>query len=321
MAQKMRIIFMGTPEFAAGTLDTLLKNGKNVVAVVTAADKPAGRGRQLNESAVKVYAAKNNIHVLQPHNLKEPGFLSELRSLQADLQIVVAFRMLPEEVWNMPPHGTYNLHASLLPKYRGAAPINRAIMNGETVTGVTTFKLKHEIDTGNILFQEKVMIDERMNAGMLHDQLMVTGAKLMLRTVEEIERSAGSGAMLQFMPQDDSKASHAPKIFREDCRINWDMPAKKIYDQIRGLSPYPGAFTLLNIGGQEQVWKIFSSDYEEDNHGFTNGSLLTDGKTYLKIRCGNGVITVTELQAQGRKRMMVNEFLRGFKIPEGSMAV
>lgn len=312
---------MGTPEFALGTLDLLVRSKQNVVAVITAPDKPAGRGRQLHESAVKQFAVKNSIPVLQPEKLKDEKFLNDLRELKADLQVVVAFRMLPEAVWNMPPMGTINLHASLLPKYRGAAPINRAIMNGETETGVTTFKLKHEIDTGNILFREKVSISETMTAGMLHDKLMKTGAHLMLRTVREIQRSFEKGVELNFLPQNDEEASHAPKIFKNDCRIDWSMPVKNIYNFVRGLSPYPGAFTEIKNGEALQVLKIFSSRYELTDQKHTNGSLITDNKTFFKISATGGLLEVTELQLEGKKRMRIEEFLKGYKAGAGSMIV
>lgn len=306
---------MGTPEFAVPSLDILIKNNYNVVAVVTVPDKPAGRGQQIQESAVKKYAVANGIKVLQPVKLKDPEFIRELKSLNADLQIVVAFRMLPEEVWNMPPLGTYNLHGSLLPKYRGAAPINWAIINGETESGVTTFKLKHEIDTGNILFREKVSIGEQTTAGDLHDQLMEAGANLILKTVKAIENGNA-----ELKPQDDTQAIHAPKIFKDTCRINWNKTPKEIYDLIRGLSPYPAAFTEFTDGqGNKMALKIFSSAKELSAHSQTNGLVVTDNKNYIKIACNGGYISIKELQLQGKKKMNVEEFLRGYKFPENTI--
>lgn len=311
----MRIIFMGTPEFAVSSLDSLIKNKFNVVAVVTAPDKPAGRGQQLQESAVKKYALKHNITLLQPEKLKDEVFLEQLRSLKADLQIVVAFRMLPEAVWQMPRLGTYNLHASLLPRYRGAAPINWAIINGDKETGVTTFKLQHEIDTGNILLSAKVSIGATTTAGELHDSLMQVGAELIVKTVDEIGKSDETGNALKFQPQKDIDASHAPKIFKDTCRISWNKPVEHIYNLIRGLSPYPTAFTTMSNGTNEPLsLKVFAAAYEIEEHSKTNGSLLTDNKNYLKVYCNGGIIEIKDLQLQGKKRMTVPEFLRGFKL-------
>lgn len=311
----MRIIFMGTPEFAVSSLDSLIKNKFNVVAVVTAPDKPAGRGQQLQESAVKKYAINNNIPLLQPEKLKDEVFLEQLRGLKADLQIVVAFRMLPESVWQMPRLGTYNLHASLLPRYRGAAPINWAIINGDMETGVTTFKLQHEIDTGNILFSKKVAIGDATTAGELHDTLMQVGAELVVKTAKEIEKSDESGYGLKFQEQNDEEACHAPKIFKDTCRISWNKPVKQVYNLIRGLSPYPTAYTTIRAGVNDPLLlKIFSATYEIVVHSETNGSLLTDGKNYLKVYCNGGVLEIKDLQLQGKKRMTVPEFLRGFKL-------
>src|ERR1041385_4339883 len=232
MNAKLKIVFMGTPEFAVASLDVLVQNNFDVVGVITVPDKPAGRGQKIQMSAVKEYALKHQLAILQPTNLKDEFFLNDLKALKADVQIVVAFRMLPEVVWNMPPLGTFNLHGSLLPKYRGAAPINWAVMNGETETGVTTFKLSHEIDTGSILFRERISIPDEMTAGELHDEMMVIGAKLMVKTVKAIEASR-TGEKLNFIVQNDAEATHAPKIFKETCKINWSKPLKKIYDQVR----------------------------------------------------------------------------------------
>jgi methionyl-tRNA formyltransferase len=311
----MRIVFMGTPDFAVPSLEILVKNNYNVVGVVTVPDKPAGRGQQIQESAVKKFAVENGIKVLQPSKLKDPHFISELKSLNADLQIVVAFRMLPEEVWNMPKLGTYNLHGSLLPKYRGAAPINWAIINGEKESGVTTFKLKHEIDTGNILYQEKVPISEFTTAGDLHDELMKAGADLILKTVRAIEEGKA-----ELKPQDDARAVHAPKIFKEDCRIQWEKSANETYNFIRGLSPYPGAFSeFKDAQGKTVLLKIFSATKEESTHTEVKGLLTTDHKTYINVTCADGSIGVKELQLQGKKKMGTAEFLRGYKFPDKSL--
>ena len=305
----MRIVFMGTPEFAVASLDILVQNGYDVVGVVTVPDKPAGRGQQLQQSAVKKYALEKGLRILQPEKLKDENFINELRALKADLQIVVAFRMLPEVVWNMPPLGTYNLHGSLLPKYRGAAPINWAVINGETESGVTSFKLKHEIDTGNLLFRAKAPISKTTTAGELHDSLMNIGAELMLKTVKAIE-----SGNYELMPQDDTQTIHAPKLFKETCKINWSNECEKIYNLIRGLSPYPAAFTeFVDKNNQTVGIKLFSSEMEEVEHNDTNGTVVTDAKTFLKVACSNGYILVKELQMAGKKRMGIEEFLRGFK--------
>jgi methionyl-tRNA formyltransferase len=300
---------MGTPEFAVASLDVLVKNNYNVVGVVTVPDKPAGRGQQLQESAVKKYAKEKGLKILQPEKLKDDSFVNELKALSADLQIVVAFRMLPEVVWDMPPLGTYNLHASLLPKYRGAAPINWAVINGEKETGVTTFKLKHEIDTGNILFQEKVAITETMTAGELHDKLMVVGSDLILKSVEAI----GSGSY-ELKPQDHTEVKHAPKIFKDTCKINWQNGVNEIYNLIRGLSPYPAAFTeFKDPAGTILSVKLFTTEKEISSHTSPNGLVITDGKSFLKVACAGGFIKIGELQLQGKKRMKTDEFLRGYK--------
>lgn len=305
---------MGTPDFAVPSLDILVKNKFDVVAVVTSPDRPAGRGQQIHQSAVKLYALEQGIRVLQPEKLKDENFVNELRALKADLQIVVAFRMLPEVVWNMPSMGTYNLHASLLPKYRGAAPINWAVINGEKESGVTTFKLKHEIDTGNILYREKVKIGDATTAGELHDALMQVGSGLMLKTVTAIQDAFTGKQELEFIKQDDESTSHAPKLFKDTCKINWSKGPGEIYNLIRGLSPYPAAYTeLRNAAGELQSVKIFSSTYETDSHNHTNGSLLTDNKTFLKVNCQGGSIDIKELQLQGKKRLAIQEFLKGFK--------
>lgn len=295
---------MGTPEFAVAPLQKLVDQDWNVVAVITAPDKPKGRGQKLIPSPVKIAAEAHQIPVLQPTNLKNPEFLEELESYQADLQIVVAFRMLPVVVWDMPSLGTFNLHASLLPNYRGAAPINWAIINGEKETGVTTFFLKHEIDTGSILFQESVTILPEDDLGSVYEKLMNTGADLVIRTVAAI--SDGT-AIAQ--PQDDSKAiHHAPKIFKETCEIDWNNSAEDIHNLIRGLSPYPAAFTSMN----GKKCKIFKSRVisQTDSQKLI-GEWTSDGKTYLKFQTGMGVLDVMELQMEGKKRMAIADFLRG----------
>jgi len=304
MNPTLRIIFMGTPDFAVPSLDILLQNNYNVVGVVTAPDKPAGRGMELQQSAVKKYAVENNLHVLQPEKLKNPAFLEELRSLQADLQIVVAFRMLPEVVWNMPPLGSVNLHGSLLPQYRGAAPINWAVINGEKETGVTTFKLKHEIDTGDIIFSEKVEILPNDNAGTLHDKLMETGAQLIVKTVTAIQ----SGTVVT-TPQSGTSEKTAPKIFKENCLIDWNKPTEQIHNFIRGLSPYPGAYTML----RGKMLKIFESEKIITQHHHAAGEFITDNKSSIQFTTSDGYINVLSLQAEGKKRMTAEEFLRGWR--------
>lgn len=310
----LRIVFMGTPAFAVAGLKALVEEGYNIVTVVTTPDKPAGRGQKLNESAVKIYAVEKGIPVLQPVNLKDEAFYESLRQFNPDLQIVVAFRMLPEKIWSMPPLGTYNLHASLLPRYRGAAPINRAIMNGDSETGVCTFKLKHAIDTGSILFCESVKIGSNMNAGQLHDVLMNLGARLLIKTVNAIEESVITGTALVYTEQNNTEASHAPKISKETCRIDWTNQGQVIVDQIRGLSPYPGAFTFLQNGALKLQLKIFDAGFKQTPHNHTNGFLSTDNKTYFKVACSDGYVELMELQAEGKRRMTTAEFLRGTRL-------
>lgn len=300
---------MGTPDFAVASLQALLEAGCNIVGVVTAPDKPAGRGQKLSESAVKQYAVSQGLKVLQPEKLRDPDFLLELRGLNADLQVVVAFRMLPEVVWSMPSKGTINLHASLLPQYRGAAPINWAIINGEKESGVTTFFIKQEIDTGAILFMEKITIDEDVTAGEYHDRLMNKGAGLLVKTVKAIE-SGRYTEQPQEQLTDGQELKHAPKLFKEDCRINWNQPVEKVYDLIRGLSPYPAAFTELN----GKTFKIYKVLKDVSTPEFEPGNYTTDNKTYLKFACTNGYIQVTEAQLEGKKRMGIEEFLRGVKL-------
>jgi methionyl-tRNA formyltransferase len=303
--KNLRIIFMGTPEFAVPSLDLLYKEGYDIVGVVTAPDKPAGRGMKLSESEVKKYAVANNLKVFQPEKLKHPDFIEQLRELNADLQVVVAFRMLPELVWNMPPLGTINLHASLLPQYRGAAPINWAIINGEKETGVTTFKLQHEIDTGNILLREKIKITDDETAGSLHDKMKAFGAKVLLRTVQQLH----NGTLQEHPQRHSSKLCPAPKIFPEDCKINWNQEVAEINNFIRGLSPYPTTFTFLN----GKKLKIFSAEIEQFPGLDIPGNFITDRKSYLKFAARDGYISVKELQLEGKKRMRVADFLRGWR--------
>ena len=305
MPTNPRIIFMGTPEFAVASLDAIVRAGYNVVAVITAPDKPAGRGMQVTESAVKKYAREKNLPILQPERLKNSAFLDELRLLAADLQIVVAFRMLPEAVWNMPPMGTVNLHGSLLPQYRGAAPINWAVINGETETGVTTFKLQHDIDTGNILLQEKFPIGPDETAGELHDRMKEIGARLLVRTIECLVAST-----LAPVPQEDlPNLHHAPKIFTETCRIDWTKPTASVYNLIRGLSPFPAAFTELD----GKLLKIYRAEMDPTPPSGTPGRPDTDNRSYLRFATADGYIRVIEVQLEGKRRMNVGDFLRGYK--------
>lgn len=313
-----KVIFMGTPEFAVASLDALLQAGINIIAVITAPDKPAGRGMKMNESAVKKFAVEKGILVLQPEKLKNPEFIESLRSLQADLQIVVAFRMLPELVWNMPAMGTLNLHGSLLPQYRGAAPINWAIINGEKETGVTTFKLKHEIDTGNILLQEKIPIGDTETAGELHDNMKIIGAQLLVKTVKGL--IDGSIKEVSQQSADDSNDNeillHAPKISTETCQLDLKNDVSSVYNRVRGLSPYPGAFTTLN----GKMLKIFKAEKEMNSKNIEPGSVITDQKTFLKFACANGFLHVLDLQLEGKKRMPVADFLRGYRIENTTTA-
>ena len=314
--KELRIVFMGTPEFAVASLKKLVDNGYNVVGVVTVQDKPAGRGQKLQQSAVKQYAFENGLKVLQPEKLKDENFIAELRELKADLQVIVAFRMLPEIVWNMPRLGTFNLHGSLLPHYRGAAPLNWAVINGDRETGVTTFLLKHEIDTGNILFQEKIEIGDKETVGEIHDKLMGVGSALVLKTVDALSDGSANPIPQNELPFDPEKVN-APKIFKEDCKIDWSADGAKIHNLIRGLSPYPSAWTGLLANDQTISMKIFRSTFEQNDQTPKLGTIISDQKHYLKIACANGFINITDLQLAGKKRMSVEEFLRGFsKIAE-----
>ena len=302
----MKIVFMGTPDFAVASLSALVEAGFDVVGVVTAADKPAGRGQKLQESAVKQYAIGKGIPVLQPLKLKDPEFINELQNLKAELQVVVAFRMLPEVVWDMPSKGTINLHASLLPQYRGAAPINHAIINGEKESGVTTFFLKHEIDTGDVISSESVSIADDETAGDLHDKLMQVGAGLLVKTVTAI-----TNLDYEEQPQPDvEELKHAPKIFKEDCLIDWNKANQAVYNMIRGLSPYPTAFTKLN----DKTLKVFKAEMEDKEPGIASGGFLTDGKTFLKFATRDGFIKLLDIQYEGKKRMTIEEFLRGVRL-------
>ena len=304
--KNLRIVFMGTPEFAVASLDALVKAGCNIVAVITAPDKQAGRGLQLHQSSVKKYAVVNNLRVLQPEKLKNPFFINELRALNADVQTVVAFRMLPEIVWNMPALGTINVHGSLLPQYRGAAPINWAVINGEKFTGVTTFKLQQEIDTGNILLSEKIEIKDDDNAGTVHDKLKEVGATLLVKTIQLL-----ADDKLTEIPQQniEGEIKHAPKLFTETGNIDWAKNSNVIYNLIRGLSPYPAAYTQLN----GKTLKIFSAEKIIEIPDVEPGKFKTDEKTFLHFACTDGYLKVTSLQLEGKKKMEVENFLRGYR--------
>ena len=294
--EDLRIVYMGTPDFAVESLRCLVEGGYNVVGVITMPDKPAGRGHRLQQSPVKQYALAHGLPLLQPEKLKDEAFLAQLRAWRADLQVVVAFRMLPEVVWAMPRLGTFNLHASLLPQYRGAAPINWAVINGDTETGVTTFFLKHEIDTGEVIRQERVPIADTDDAGTVHDRLMQLGGRVVVETVDAIP---------------------APKIFKDTCRIDWDRPLKQVYDFVRGLAPYPAAWTELHQPGQEPVvLKVFEAEKLPGAHGLPVGTVLTDGKTYLRVAVRDGLLGIRSLQLPGKKRLHVDELLRGFRMAE-----
>jgi len=319
--RSLRIVFMGTPEFAVASLDALVKAKCNIVGVITAPDKPAGRGMKLTESAVKKYAVRHHLRVLQPEKLKNPDFLNELRSLNADLQIVVAFRMLPESVWNMPPLGTINLHGSLLPQYRGAAPINWAVINGEKETGVTTFKIQHQTDTGSIALQQKVIIDERDTAKKLHDKMKELGARVLVETVKGLadgslherpqttDQRPQSGENDSQLTTHNSPLKHAPKIFTQTCNIDWRRSIDEIQNLIRGLSPFPTAFTELG----DKTLKIFKSEKEPSLPSQKPGKWESDGRTYLKFAAKDGYILLKDVQLEGKKRMSIEEFLRGYR--------
>lgn len=311
--EALRIIFMGTPSFAVGILDKLVTEGYNIVGIITAPDRPAGRGRNLNESAVKKYAVDHSLKVLQPTNLKDAHFLEELKSLEADLQIVVAFRMLPKVVWKMPRYGTFNLHASLLPQYRGAAPINWAIINGETKTGVTTFFIDEKIDTGAIILQEETFINSKDNAEDLHDRLMELGAKTVLKTIKRIE----DGNFETTQQQNSGSLKVAHKIHKETCEIDWDKPLEDIYNFVRGLSPYPAAWSTIYNGDQQMTAKIYKAAMEHADHDLPNGAIVHTKKD-MKIAVEGGFLNLGEIQLQGKKRMSVKDVLNGLILDENA---
>jgi methionyl-tRNA formyltransferase len=306
--RKLRIVFMGTPDFAVHSLKSIVEAGYDVVGVITAPDKPAGRGRKLNESAVKKYAISKNLHVLQPKNLKSEEFLEQLKTLNANLQVVVAFRMLPEAVWKMPKFGTFNLHASLLPQYRGAAPINWAVMNGEEETGVSTFFIDEKIDTGEMIFQEKVNIESAENAGSLHDKLMTTGAALVLKTIEAIEK----GPVPTRSQKDAGELKSAHKLTRENTRIDWEQPIDHIYNFIRGLSPFPTSWTTLINGTDDFMLKVYAAKKELSKHKHQPGTILLENKE-VKVAVAEGYIILKEIQLPGKRKMQVKDLLNGYK--------
>jgi methionyl-tRNA formyltransferase len=310
MDNKPRIVFMGTPAFAVASLEALLAAKMNVVGVVTAPDKPGGRGMQLQQSAVKQFALAHHLPLLQPEKLKDPAFFEALSAWKPDLQVVVAFRMLPEKIWSFPPMGTLNVHGSLLPQYRGAAPINWAIMNGEKETGVTTFQLQHAIDTGDILLQDRIAISENMTAGELHDTMMVVGANLLIKTLEGLFNNE-----IKSVPQaaviDEKDIKHAPKIFTKDCEINWELTVEQVHNHIRGLAPFPGAITKVD----GKIVKLYNTHVIMDTAIETAGSFITDGKTFAKFACKNGYLLINDIQWEGKKRMPIADFLRGYRKP------
>lgn len=316
--EDLRIVYMGTPEFAVEPLRCLVEGGYNVVGVITMPDKPAGRGHKVQFSPVKQYALEHDLPLLQPEKLKDETFVGALRAWNADLQIVVAFRMLPEVVWNMPRLGTFNLHASLLPQYRGAAPINWAVINGDTETGITTFFLKHEIDTGEVIQQVRVPIADTDNVEVVHDNLMMLGGKLVLETVDAILNGT-----VKPIPQEEmavvGELRPAPKIFKETCRIDWNQPVKKIYDFIRGLSPYPAAWSELIASEKAEsvVVKIFESEKVYESHQLAAGTIVTDGKKFMKVAVPDGFVSILSLQLPGKKRLKTDELLRGYHLEDG----
>ena len=308
MDKKPRIVFMGTPAFAVASLSALLEAKMNVVGVVTAPDKPGGRGMQLQQSAVKQFALAHNLPLLQPEKLKAPAFFEALSAWKPDLQVVVAFRMLPEKIWSFPPMGTLNVHGSLLPQYRGAAPINWAIMNGEKETGVTTFQLQHAIDTGDILLQDRIAIPEHMTAGELHDSMMIVGAQLLVKTLKGLIEGS-----IQSVPQstvaEESQIQHAPKIFTKDCEINWELPVQTIHNHVRGLAPFPGAITKV----EGKIVKLYHTRIEIASPNEAPGSFITDGKSLAKFACKDGYLLLKDIQWEGKKRMPIEDFLRGYR--------
>ena len=309
----LRIVFMGTPDFAVQTLKTILEHNYNVVGVITAPDRPAGRGRKLNESAVKTFAKEKGLHILQPTNLKSEDFLDELKALNANLQIIVAFRMLPKVVWDMPEYGTFNLHASLLPNYRGAAPINWAIINGETKTGVSTFFIDEKIDTGEMILQKEVEIDPKENAGSLHDKLMHVGSNLVIGTIKLIEQGN-----VKTTPQpEDAISKTAYKLNRDNCKINWQADLDHIYNQIRGLSPYPAAWCILKNEDEELDVKIYKAEKETENHNLAIGTVIFD-KSSIKVAAKGGFISILEIKLPGKRNMDVKSLLNGFSLSENA---
>ena len=314
--EKLRIVFMGTPEFAVGILDTIYKNNYEIVGVITAADKPAGRGQKIKYSAVKEYALEKNLRLLQPTNLKDETFLEELRSLNANLQVVVAFRMLPEVVWRMPKFGTFNLHASLLPEYRGAAPINWAIINGETKTGVTTFFIDDKIDTGAMILNDEIAIGENETAGELHDRLMVLGSETVIKTLALIEKGNVSATLQSENPE----IKTAYKLNRENCKIDWNKSGRKIHNLIRGLSPYPAAWCFIKDNDQEWNVKIYETRFETENHNYIPGTVTTSKKE-IKVATIDGFVSILSLQFPGKKRMTTQELLNGISFSEKAIAL
>lgn len=312
--EDLRIVYMGTPDFAVESLRKLVDGGYQVVGVITMPDKPAGRGHKIQYSPVKEFALERNILLLQPEKLKDESFIQSLREWKADLQIVVAFRMLPEVVWDMPRFGTFNLHASLLPQYRGAAPINWAVMNGDAETGITTFFLQHEIDTGRVIQQVRIPIAETDNVGIVHDRLMILGGELVVETVDAILNDT-----IKPIAQEDmavvGELRPAPKIFKETCRIDWQQPVKRIYDFIRGLSPYPAAWSeLVNPEGEAVIVKIYESEKIIESHQLASGTIVTDGKKVMKVAVSDGYISILSLQLPGKKRLKTEELLRGYRL-------
>ena len=315
-----RIVYMGTPDFAVAPLMKLLEEGYNIVGVITAPDRPAGRGKKLRYSAVKqfIQGLNQDIPVLQPTHLKDPDFLHELSDLNPDLQVVVAFRMLPETVWRIPRLGTFNLHASLLPQYRGAAPINHAIINGETETGVTTFMIDAQIDTGNILLQEKTAIGSEETAGEVHDRLMTMGAELVVKTVSRLVSADFQALSQEHLVSPTEQLKKAPKINKDFCRIEWNRPGSEVYNFIRGLSPYPAAFAyMIKPGGEQVLCKIFTSTFEDGKNAEYPGTIVSDGKNYLKVAVNDGYIQIHSIQQEGKRRMDVGDFLAGFNLSSG----
>lgn len=314
--KKYRVVFMGTPEFAVCSLDAIITRGYEVAAIVTSVDKPAGRGRNTRESAVKKFAKSAGLRVLQPRNLKDPSFIDKLTELEADVFIVVAFRMLPEEVWKIPPSGTINLHASLLPQYRGAAPVNHVLINGEKVTGVTTFLIDDEIDTGKILLRREVPVTESENAGSLHDKLMIAGAELIINTLEGLEKGLVSPkSQAEFMTEGETLKT-APKLTPDFCTIDWNNDPGTLHNFIRGLSPYPGARTSFRNDEKTISFKIYESLPGFESHDRDPGEIITDGKKILRIACKGGFLNILSLQVEGKRRLGTEEFLNGFRIKD-----